>query len=326
MATKKKAAKKLAAKKPVSKKPVTKKTAAKKLTSKKSAAKSAPINRKAGAPRKTRPTRKVVKAERKQAKVAARAAKAGPSTAFRVLAAETAMAKNTPLTQPEILELKALPAKFAAPPGESIQDAEQNARNAQSAFYQYKTELLANSKLTPDVGEKVGEALLLFQRAERAWQKTRSNAPSVVVARKEGKVLKSSMLSGLRYFLKENAAVQSRCDAIVEGSGDVDMGDDLGKLADLYEEFPRDLAKADLPKNAIARARELADVLVGGATDRKVNPVQAEAIALRNRAYAALQVPVDQIFEAGRYLFRDQPKHAKAFRRIDHYAKPKKID
>ena len=322
MATKKKAAKKVAAKKPVSKKPVTKKTAAKKPSSKKSAAKSAPVSRNA---RPTRPTRKVVKAERKKAKVAARAAKAAPSTAFRVLAAETAAAKNTPLTQPEILALQALPAKFADPLGESVQDAEQNARNAQSAFYKYKSQLLGKSKLTPDVGEKVGEALLLFQRAERAWQKTRSNAPSVVVARKEGKVLKSSMLSGLRYFLKENADVQSRCDAIVEGSGDVDMGDDLGKLADLYEEFPRDLAKADVPKNAIARARELSDVLQGAATERKVNPAQAEAISLRNRAYAALQVPVDQIFEAGRYLFRDQPKHYKAFRRIEHYAKPKKI-
>jgi hypothetical protein len=324
MATKKKAAKKVAAKKPVSKKSVTKKTAAKKPSSKKGAAKSAPINRKAGAPRPTRPTRKLVKAEAKKAKGAARA-KAQSSTAFRVLAAETAAAKNTPLTQAEILELKALPAKFGEAPGESIQDAEQNARNAQAAFYQYETELLDKTKLTRDVGEKVGEALLLFQRAERAWQKTRSNVPSLVVAREEGKALKSSMLSGLRYFLRDNSAVQGRCDAIVEGSGDVDTGDDLAKLADLYEEFPRELAKADVPKKAIARARELSDVLVGGATDRKVNPVQAEAIALRNRAYAALQVPVDQIFEAGRYLFRDQPKHAKAFRRIEHYAKPKKI-
>ena len=146
--------------------------------------------------------------------------------------------------------------------------------------------------------------------------KARSNVPSVAEARAEGEKLKSAMLRALRYFFRADRTMRTRCSKIVEGTGDADLATDLTELAELFDENSAKLKKAKVPKNAIARAGELAAVLDSGVTTRKVNPEQAAALLLRNRAFHAMDAGIDEILEAGRYVFDDEPKHKKAFRRI----------
>jgi len=229
------------------------------------------------------------------------------------------------LSAAEIAALRALPSEYEAAPTGKLLDAVQNARNAEKAFDEYGTKLVKGSDLGADAGRRVAAARKTFERAERAWSRARSNVPSVVAARTEAEELKSALLGALRYFLRADAEVQARCDAVVEGSGDVDLADDLETLSELFVENGAKLRKADVPKGAVTRARELGATLTGGAAKRKVNPEQADAQALRNRAYHAMEAAVDAIHDAGRYVFRDEPKHKKAFRRIERPARRRPI-
>ncbi|MBK8217339.1 MAG: hypothetical protein IPK71_26735 [Myxococcales bacterium] len=225
------------------------------------------------------------------------------------------------LSASDVSVLEALPSAYDAGPTERLADVLQNARNAHAAFTAYAKPLVAGSKLTASTGKDLAAAMARFEAAERAWNGVRSSAPSVVEARKEGEELKAKMLSALRYFLGDDKAVMSRCDKIVEGTGDVDLADDLVKLVDLCAEHASTLAKAKIPKGAADRAATIADALTGGATKRRGTPEEIAAQRLRNRACNAMSAHVDAIFEAGRYVFQNDPKVLKLFRRVTRPAR-----
>ncbi|HEY8076838.1 MAG TPA: hypothetical protein VIF62_22080, partial [Labilithrix sp.] len=112
--------------------------------------------------------------------------------------------------------------------------------------------------------------------------------------------------------------VQKRVDAIQEGRGIADLVDDLLKLADLVEENASRLRKADLPKDASNRARSLAESIGQSAAARPVErsggQAGADLLALRNRAFWYLREAMDAVRDAGRYVFRNEPKKVALFR------------
>lgn len=234
----------------------------------------------------------------------------------RAPAPKTPATTRAVLSASDVRVLEALPSSFDAAPTERLADEVQNARNARAAFLDYAKPLVEGSKLTADTAKKLSEAIARYDAADRAWNGVRSSAPSAVEARRDGEVLKGKMLSALRYFLEDDKSVMSRCDKIVEGTGDVDLADDLVKLADLCAEHASALKKADIPRDAAERAAELADALTGSVTKRRGTPQEIAAYRLRNRAYNAMSALVDAVFGAGRYVFQDDPKVAKLFRRV----------
>lgn len=231
---------------------------------------------------------------------------------------------HTPLTAKEIAALNAFPASFADAPNHKLADAVQASKDTEAAFDKHAETLVESTDLKKDAGTRLHDARLLFERAEREWSATRSSTVSIAAARKKGETSKSKMLAALRYFLRDDSAIQQRCDRVMEGSGDVDLADDLGKCADMFEERGADLVKAKIDKAALAEARELAAVLTGGVTKRRVNPEQASAQALRNRAFYRMQSLVDEIRAAGRYRFRDEPKLAAPFHAFERRSGKKK--
>lgn len=255
-------------------------------------------------------------AKKKAAKAAPKKAPAAKNAASSKTLAKKATTTGAVLSASDVRVLEALPSAYDVGPNERLADELQNARNAYAAFTAYAKPLVAGSKLTASTGKDLAAAMARYEAAERVWNSVRSSAPSVVEARKEAEALKGAMLTGLRYFLRDDKAVQSRCDKIVEGTGDIDLADDLVKLVDLTSEHAPALTKAKIPKGAAARAAVLADVLTEGATKRRGTPEEIAAYRLRNRAFHAMAALIDAIFEAGRYVFQNEPKALKLFRRV----------
>ena len=115
-------------------------------------------------------------------------------------------------------------------------------------------------------------------------------------------------------FAANDATVQKRVDAIQEGTGLADTVDDLTRLAELMSEQATVLKKADLPKNAAARAKELAGLLPMEAASQASDEQASELISLRNRAFWHLRDAMDEIRAAGRYAFRAEPRLVVRFR------------
>jgi hypothetical protein len=118
----------------------------------------------------------------------------------------------------------------------------------------------------------------------------------------------------LRFAYRKDESLLSRVRAITDGNGHADMIQDLNDIAVLGRENPNpltaigfDLSQFDL---AATRADELADLLAEANGD-KADPNSSKII--RNQAYTYLKTLVDEIREAGKYAFRNDPNRLKGY-------------
>jgi hypothetical protein len=230
------------------------------------------------------------------------------------------------LTAKEVALLEALPADLDKAPDQRIALAVQEAKDTATAFARCASDLVGATELTARSGQDLLARLDVFERAEAAWQALRAAATTsdVTSVRRDAEALKADFMAAGRYFLRADAGIQTRLDRIQEGTGDVDLADDLRKLAELVTGAASALKKAKLPKGAPARAGALADDLSAAVTSRRVDPGSKDAQSLRNRAYYYLQLAIDDIRAAGRYGYRNSQAKRALFRAIPRRMKPQK--
>ena len=125
---------------------------------------------------------------------------------------------------------------------------------------------------------------------------------------------RNDLLASLRFAYRNDDALLSRVSAITDGSGHADMIQDLNDIAVLGRENPDpltaigfDLTQFDL---AATRADELADLLAEANGD-KADPNKSKII--RDKAYTYLKDLVDEIREAGKYVFRNNKNRLKGY-------------
>jgi len=118
----------------------------------------------------------------------------------------------------------------------------------------------------------------------------------------------------MRFAYRKDDALLSRVRAIADGSGHADMIQDLNNIAVLGRENPDpltaigfDLDQLDL---AATRSDELADLLAEANGD-KADPNESKII--RDKAYMLMKRLVDEIREAGKYVFRNNAKRFKGY-------------
>ncbi|APR81161.1 Hypothetical protein A7982_06508 [Minicystis rosea] len=212
--------------------------------------------------------------------------------------------------------LLALDASFEDAIDQAVAVLVQEARALESAAGKVEKQLLKKSRLDPKTLAALGPRRKLLDRAEAAWTHHRVAAltKDLKSARGEAEALKADLIHALRHFLEEDEAVQAQVDAIIPGTGLVDLVDDLKKLAVLADAHASAITKADLPKNASKRARDFAEQLSAAVADRAFDAEGAAAMTLRNRAYWWLREAMDAVRSAGRYVFRDEIKILAAFR------------
>ena len=219
------------------------------------------------------------------------------------------------LTAAQRAALLALDPAFDAPLDRNVAETQQEARDLESVLEKLGKEIYAGSTLQKAVGGSIEARRKLLEIAEGAWTEHRNAtlSKSLREVRAEAEELKRDAIAALRHFCEDDSAVLARVEAIVLGAGVADLIDDLKKLAALLDENAKVLARADLPKHPADKARGLAESLSRGSADRAVDPVGAAAMSLRNRAFWSLREAMDAVRSAGRYVYRKQPKHLRAF-------------
>ena len=130
----------------------------------------------------------------------------------------------------------------------------------------------------------------------------------------EAYAFRDDLLASLRFSYREDDALLGRVSAITDGSGHADMIQDLNDIAVLGYENPDpltaigfDLTQLDL---AASRADELADLLAEANGD-KADPNESKII--RDKAYTYMKTLVDEIREAGKYVFRKDKNRLKGY-------------
>lgn len=132
--------------------------------------------------------------------------------------------------------------------------------------------------------------------------------------------LRNELLHTFRYAYRKDLVILGRISAIAEGDGHADMIQDLNDLAVLgrenqapLEAIGFDLSKLDL---AATKADEMGNLL-GLANGDKADQNQSKL--LRDKAYTYLKELVDEIRDAGKYLFWRNPQRYQGY--ISHYRK-----
>ncbi|WP_437801934.1 hypothetical protein [Sorangium sp. So ce693] len=224
--------------------------------------------------------------------------------------------KKSTLTAAQRQELLDLDPAYEAPIDHPVSDTLQEARELEVALGKLGKEIYKKSRLSKEVGTSISARRELLAAAESAWTEVRTLPLSsdLRAQRKDAEALKRDAIAALRYFLAADEEVERRVDGIVLGTGVADLVSDLSQLAELLEQHRDALARADLPKRAPERARELAAALSSGAAERAVDPQGNAAMALRNRAFWWLREAMDDIRAAGRYVYRDERKVLALFR------------
>ena len=142
------------------------------------------------------------------------------------------------------------------------------------------------------------------QEAQKQWAE---QAPDAYT-------LRDDLLASLRFAYRKDEALLSRVSAITEGGGHADMIQDLNDIAVLGSAYPDPLTAIgfDLDQLDVAatRADELADLLAEANGD-KADANQSKLI--RDKAYTHLKALVDEIREAGKYVFRKDPNRLKGY-------------
>ncbi|WP_437909172.1 hypothetical protein WME95_15690 [Sorangium sp. So ce327] len=224
--------------------------------------------------------------------------------------------KKSTLTAAQRQELLDLDPAYEAPIDHPVSTTLQEARELEVALSKLGKEIYKKSRLSKEVGTSISARRDLLAAAESAWTEVRTLPLSseLRAQRKDAEALKRDAIAALRYFLAADEEVERRVDGILLGTGVADLVSDLSQLAELLEQHRDALARADLPKRAPERARELAAALGSGTAERAVDPGGDAAMALRNRAFWWLREAMDEIRAAGRYVYRDERKLLALFR------------
>ncbi len=153
--------------------------------------------------------------------------------------------------------------------------------------------------------------------AQSAWvlERDRSSSVAYQEAVAKAELLRADLAAACRWSLRGDPVAVATIGAIAEAEGVADLTQDLSDLAELIE---RHLANVDTDQTfdaraAVQQARSFQKVLGEGISSERNDASRAAALSLRDRATTHLDDIVDQIREAGRYVFRKDGNIAKNF-------------
>ncbi|PKN59388.1 MAG: hypothetical protein CVU56_00660 [Deltaproteobacteria bacterium HGW-Deltaproteobacteria-14] len=173
--------------------------------------------------------------------------------------------------------------------------------------------------------ERLGEARQRLEAAREAqarWAAVRSpRKPEEQRALEdEGLALRASVVAAIRWNLRDARLVMGALDRIVEGVGVADLVQDLVDLGELVQQQLAGFASDQTfdAEGAVTQLRQLSDAIRAGLAEYRTDEAMASALALRDRAWTALDDAMTDIRDAGRYAFRntaDARRFASAYER-----------
>lgn len=142
------------------------------------------------------------------------------------------------------------------------------------------------------------------QEAQKLWAK---QAPLAYE-------LRNDLLQTMRFAYRKMPDLLSRVSAITEGTGHADLFQDLNDIAVLGREYPEPLTSISFELTQLDKSATFADELanlLGEANGDKAD--QSESKVIRDKAYTYLKELVDEIREAGKYVFRKDKNRLKGY-------------
>uniref|UniRef100_UPI0032178E63 hypothetical protein n=1 Tax=uncultured Draconibacterium sp. TaxID=1573823 RepID=UPI0032178E63 len=224
---------------------------------------------------------------------------------------------NTDDYNAKLAEIQAIPNEEVKDPGMPVDIALQEAENLHHWSLD-DTEALAVVGITENMIEDLPVRAGACREAQSIWNKDYRSQQEAQKQWAEQAPLaydfRDDLLASMRFAYRKNDALLSRVRAITEGSGNADMIQDLNDIAVLGRENPDaltgisfDLSQLDL---AATRADELADLLAEANGDKADSN---ESKIIRDKAYLYMKELVDEIREAGKYVFRKDPSRLKGY-------------
>lgn len=137
--------------------------------------------------------------------------------------------------------------------------------------------------------------------------------------KKEGYALRSKILKDYEYIFRKEPVVLSTIKTIREGRGDLDMIRDLLSICKLGTDYRPRLEKGNFDLTQLDRADSLYKDLFSLNAQLDIDPKKIEETKLTcMKAWTYLWEALDEIYQAGRYVFRMQPEIEELFY-IDFY-------
>lgn len=224
---------------------------------------------------------------------------------------------NTEDYNAKLAEIQAIPNEEVKDPGMPVDIALQEAENLYHWSLDDAGQLavvgIEQSKLE-DLPVRAGacrEAQSIWNKDFRSQQEAQEKW-----AKKSPQVYEfhNDLLASMRFAYRKNDALLSRVRAIADGSGHADMIQDLNDIAVLGRENPDPLTAISFNLTQLEAAATLADSLADLLAEANGDKAdQNESKIIRDKAYIHMKELVDEIREAGKYVFRKDPNRLKGY-------------
>ena len=180
-------------------------------------------------------------------------------------------------------------------------------------------EALATISITLAMLNKLPVRAGALREAQSIWVKDHNSQQDAqrewAEAAPEAFAMRDQLLHDFRYAYRNDAAILARVAEIAEGDSNADMIQDLNDLSLLGKSntAPLEAINFSLEKleAAATASDELANILALANGDKSL---QNESKVIRDKAYTHLKELVDEIRNAGKYLFWKNEKRLKGYR------------
>jgi hypothetical protein len=130
----------------------------------------------------------------------------------------------------------------------------------------------------------------------------------------QGYAVRTELYETLSYIFRNNPQIQDIVAQIRQGKGDLDLIMDLLSYYNLCQQHRPRLQQGNAPMATIDEALTLHNDLRHLAADLKINPEKINEAKLQClQAYSYLQQATSEIYQAGRFVFRNEPEIKELF-------------
>jgi hypothetical protein len=183
---------------------------------------------------------------------------------------------------------------------------------------QMDAEKLATIGITPAMLNDLPVRAGALREAQSIWFKDRNSQLDAQRAWAEAApqafALRDELVHDFRYAYRNDPVVLARVSEIAEGNTNADMIQDLNDLSLLGKNNPAPLEAINFAPEKLDEAAnasdELAEILALANGDKSL---QSESKSIRDKAYTHMKELVDQIRDAGKYLFWKNEKRYKGY-------------
>ncbi len=133
--------------------------------------------------------------------------------------------------------------------------------------------------------------------------------------------MKEECISAFQYAFRTNEHLLGRVDAIIDGTGQPDLVQDLNDISVLGEEQNELLEKINFPQTTISKAGEMAHLMAELLAEKGSLSSKNERRVVRDKAYSLLKQTVDEIYACGQYVFRKNSERKKLYKSAYRYNK-----